>query len=89
MPTPLRISDEWALFYKSLSGGNRRRSHAHRGDGPLHACFSRGASRESMVFTSALPRRPRSLGSRIRAMAQTPAKLYRMMPSVMRPVQRP
>ena len=28
-------------------------------------------------------------GSRMRAMAQTPAKLYRMMPSVMRPVQRP
>ena len=28
MPTPLKISDEWALFYKSLSGGSRRRSHA-------------------------------------------------------------
>ena len=48
-----------------------------------------GAIQPSITFTSALPRRPRSLGSRTRAMAHTPAKLYRMISAVMMPVHRP
>ena len=36
----------------------------------------------STALTRALPRRPRSLGRSIRAMAQTPAKLNRMMAAV-------
>ena len=43
----------------------------------------------STALTRALPRRPRSLGRSIRAMAQTPAKLNRMMAAVRRPVHRP
>ena len=43
----------------------------------------------STAATNAFPRRPKSFGSSRRAIIQTPAKLYRMTPSVTRPVHRP
>ena len=54
---------------------------------PLYAFF--GFSQPSTAATSALPRRPSRRGSSTRAMAHTPAKLYRMITSVISPVHSP
>ena len=50
---------------------------------------ARGASRASTRLVRARPRRPRSRGSSIRAIPQTPLKLKAMTAAVTRPVHRP